>query len=44
MAKQQHPLTLCDKCVGALTSPDDNNGEDAGDEAYSLLPLYDWNI
>ena len=28
--------TLCDKCVGSLTSPADHNSEDAGDGAYGL--------
>ena len=31
--------TLCDKCVGSLTSPADHNGEDAGDGAYGLPSL-----
>ena len=26
--------TLCDECVGSLTSPADHNSEDAGDRAY----------
>jgi len=28
--------TLCDECVGSLTSPADYNTEDAGDGAYGL--------
>ena len=28
--------TLCNKCVGSLTSPADHNSEDAGDGVYSL--------
>jgi len=31
--------TLYNKCVGSLTSPANQNNEDAGDEAYGLLPL-----
>ena len=31
--------TLCDKCVGSLTSPADHNSEDAGDGFYSLSTL-----
>ena len=31
--------TLCDKCVGSLTSPADHNREDAGDGTYGLLSL-----
>ena len=32
---------LYDKCVGSLTSPANQNNEDAGDGAYSLLSLYE---
>ena len=31
--------TLCDECVGSLTSPADHNSEDAGDGAYGLSSL-----
>ena len=31
--------TLCDKCVGSLTSPADHNREDAGDRTYGLSSL-----
>ena len=31
--------TLCDKCVGSLTSPADHNREDAGDGTYGLSSL-----
>jgi len=31
--------TLCDKCVGSLTSPANQNNEDAGDGAYGLSSL-----
>ena len=31
--------TLCEKCVGSLTSPADQNSEDAGDGAYGLSSL-----
>ena len=31
--------TLCEKCVGFLTSPADHNSEDAGDGAYGLSSL-----
>ena len=31
--------TLCDECVGSLTSPVDHNSEDAGDGAYGLSSL-----
>ena len=31
--------TLCDKCVGSLTSPANQNSEDAGDGAYGLSSL-----
>ena len=29
--------TLCDECVGSLTSPADHNSEDAGDGAYGFI-------
>ena len=29
--------TLCDKCVGSLTSPTNQYQEDAGDKAYGFL-------
>ena len=29
--------TLCDKCVGSLTSPTNQYQEDAGDRAYGFL-------
>jgi len=31
--------TLYDKCVGSLTSPANQNNEDAGDRAYGLSSL-----
>ena len=31
--------TLCDKCVGSLTSPSNQYWEDAGDGAYGFLSL-----
>ena len=31
--------TLCEKCVGSLTSPANQYREDAGDGAYGLLSL-----
>ena len=31
--------TLCNKCVGSLTSPAYHNNENAGDGAYGLLSL-----
>ena len=31
--------TLCDECVGSLTSLADHNSEDAGDGAYGLSSL-----
>ena len=31
--------TLSDKCVGSLTSPANQNNEDAGDGAYGLSSL-----
>jgi len=31
--------TLCNECVGSLTSPVDHNSEDAGDGAYGLSSL-----
>ena len=33
--------TLCDECVGSLTSPADHNSEDAGDRTYDLSSLSD---
>ena len=33
--------TLCDECVGSLTSPADHNSEDAGDGAYGLSSLFE---
>ena len=35
-----HP-TLYVKCVGSLTSPANQNNEDAGDGAYGLSSLYE---
>ena len=33
------PLTLCEKCVGSLTSPANQYREDAGDGTYDLSSL-----
>ena len=33
--------TLCNGCVGFLTSPADHNGEEAADGAYGLLSLFE---
>ena len=33
--------SVCDECVGSLTSPADHNSEDAGDGVYSLLSLFE---
>ena len=32
--------TLYDECVGSLTSPDNQNNEDAGDGAYGVSSFY----